>query len=175
MTTKVNTTLLKKKYPHLNSIFYGTWDEAINKALNFQLRRNYRSTRLNYECIIELYYPFITNQDEVKALTSRYSDHFNKKKHLFVDMWKSSLPFIFEGVESEKKPISIVDLPLEDLIQEKQKEQTFDTPQEQSNQLFTISVSSTDPDTISCKFDNLSPSVVSKIIAYINSELFSMV
>jgi hypothetical protein len=173
MTTKVNTTFLKRKYPQINSIFYGTWDEAINKALNFQLRRNYRSTRLNYECIVKLYYPFITSKDEVKALTDRYSDHFNKKKHLFVDMWKSSLPFIFDGIEPEKKPISIVDLPLEQLTQ--QKEQTFNTSQEQSNQLFTISVSSTDPDNISCKFDNLSPLVVSKIIAYINSELFSIV
>jgi hypothetical protein len=175
MTTKVNTTFLKRKYPQINSIFYGTWDEAINKALSFQLRRNYESTRLNYECIVKLYYPFITSKDETKALTDRYSDHFNKKKHQFVDMWKSSLPFIFDGIESQKKPISIVDLPLEELTQQKEKEQPVLITQEQSNQLFTISVSSTDPDNVSCKFDNLSPLVVSKIITYINSELFSIV
>lgn len=170
MNSTINSTTLKIKYPNLTSIFYSTFNEVIEKALQAQVRRNFRSSRLNYTPIIKKYYPFITDTKELSTLSSYYSDHFNRRKHLYVDQWKSSLPYVFKNIETQTptKSTSIVDLAIEDVIE--QKEQTTDP---NLSKLYIVSVIPNQVDQISFNIDNLPANFVRKIINFINTELFS--
>ena len=161
---KITVNDLKTKYANYEPTFQSTFDEVVNKALLAQSLRDPHTSKVYFKSVADSYYPYLTPAER-KVNSSRYSDTFSRRKHLFASTWKHSLPNVFEDTptiqqdSSSKKLIEFVDMSVEE---------------DSNTELYTITISSNESDKVSCKYTTVSSSMATKIIKLINEQIFSI-